>query len=394
MRCSRQAHVEYAPTPERLEDRRVPSISPFVALPPLQITGDNAVVPAVGSYHSGSTELPFIAVTYQGDVSGGGVNVFLGDGQGHFKAPENIPLGADAEPEDIIVGQFAHSGFDDLAVADNKGSVFILLAKGDGSFGSPIQLASPPGTLPTYLATATIGGSPYLFCSDFSDNEVLVYRGDGAGGFTSLPPLSGVSNPEQIVVADFNRDRVADLAVANKNGGTISIFEGEGSGEFAPPSTIRLKSSGGRAQLIGLAVADLNGDGAPDLAVADYGSKGNPAGSVDLLKNTGAIGGPISFRVAKIIPLGQRLVNVAAVELGGPLPGLAVTSSGTNRVIVLQNRGSFNFRTLQSVKVGRGPLGMVASKVTNDDPFMNDDLIVAESNSGDVRVLQNQTSHG
>jgi hypothetical protein len=401
MKWSGKAQRRHAPAPERLEERLVPSASSFAYGPTLSIQGgDNGVVPAVGHYQSGSTNLPFVAVTYTGhNGMNGGVNVFLGDGQGHFQNPHDYQLykdvnRADVMPEGIIVGRFTHSGFDDLAVADNKGGVFILLGKGDGSFENPIQLSVPAGAEPTYLATATIGGVPYLFVSDFSDNEILVYRGDGAGGFTCLHPLTSVSGPDQIVVADFNRDGAADLAVANKNNASVSIFQGDGKGGFTPLPRIPLASSGGRAQPIGLAVADLNGDGAPDLAVADYGPKARAGGSLDLFRNTGDANGPISFQVARRIAVGRRLVNVVAIGLGDSLPGLAVTSSGTNRVIVLHNRGSFAFRGQASFKVGNEPIGMVASKVTNNDPLTNDDLIVADSVSDTVRVLQNQTRHG
>src|SRR6516165_4626027 len=70
--------------------------------------------------------------------------------------------------------------------------------------------------------------------------------------------------PIAVLSADFNGDGHADLAVANENDSTVSIFLGNGTGQFAsaagsPVSTVGAPSS--------LAAADVNGDGHLDLFV-------------------------------------------------------------------------------------------------------------------------------
>jgi len=68
--------------------------------------------------------------------------------------------------------------------------------------------------------------------------------------------------PDWVAVADFNGDGIADLAVADKATGTVSILLGYGDGSFQP--AVNHAVAGG--PVISLAVADFNGDGTPDVA--------------------------------------------------------------------------------------------------------------------------------
>ena len=79
---------------------------------------------------------------------------------------------------------------------------------------------------------------------------------------------SGGSTPQSLVAADFNGDDIQDLAVANRNGHTVSILLGNGDGSFADAVTY---GHGGLTPT-GLAVGDFNGDTVPDIAVSNYSS--------------------------------------------------------------------------------------------------------------------------
>ena len=75
--------------------------------------------------------------------------------------------------------------------------------------------------------------------------------------------------PNSIAVGDFNGDGIPDLAVANGpltiSYGTVTILLGNGDGTFTAAA-----SPGDRRPRI-VAVGDFNGDGIPDLAVVnDY----------------------------------------------------------------------------------------------------------------------------
>jgi hypothetical protein len=69
--------------------------------------------------------------------------------------------------------------------------------------------------------------------------------------------------PKGIAAADFNRDGKPDLAVGNLDG-TITVLISQGAGHFAPPLHVHTDAK----ELRSVLAADLNGDGWPDL-VAD-----------------------------------------------------------------------------------------------------------------------------
>ena len=74
------------------------------------------------------------------------------------------------------------------------------------------------------------------------------------------------TEPFSVAVGDFNGDGKPDLAVANVDGNNVSVLLATATAPSRPRST----TPPGRGP-VSVAVADLNGDGKPDLAVANDG---------------------------------------------------------------------------------------------------------------------------
>ena len=72
-------------------------------------------------------------------------------------------------------------------------------------------------------------------------------------------------SPRPSAVADLNGDGRPDIVTTNSADNTVSVLLGNGDGTFQPQQTFAV----GRSPR-GLAVADLTGDGIPDLVVANY----------------------------------------------------------------------------------------------------------------------------
>ena len=166
----------------------------------------------------------------------------------------------------MVVADFNGDGNSDLAVANfSGGSVTVLLGDGAGSFteadGSPITV----GTGPFFLAAADFNGDGLadLAVANRGSNSVSVLLGDGTGSFApaSGSPLTGLSTPVAVAVGDFNKDGIADLAVANHGNSKVSIFLGDGSGLFAEASGSPITVDGAPEFL---ASGDFNGDGVAD----------------------------------------------------------------------------------------------------------------------------------
>jgi hypothetical protein len=208
-------------------------------------------------------------------VSAFEVTVLLGHGDGTFTAKPPIPISGGGYA--TAVGDFNGDGIADLAVANNSGSssapssVTILLGKGNGTFR---KLASSPATgiEPLAIAAADFNGDGILDLAVTNQNDgypnpgtVTVLIGKGNGTFKAGPaaPKTG-SIPYSVEVADFNGDGYADLAIANAGSNTISVLLGNGHGGFSVGA-----SPAAGTDPVYAAVADFNGDGVPDLAAAD-----------------------------------------------------------------------------------------------------------------------------
>ena len=147
----------------------------------------------------------------------------------------------------------------------------MLLGNGDGSFQVARSVAA--GSLPASVAVGDFSGdgAPDLVVANHASNNVSVLLGYGDGSFQVAQSFGVASAPYSAVVGDFNGDGAPDLAVASTEEfgrvSIVSVLLGSGDGSFQAAW-----SFGVGATPYSMAVGDFNGDGAPDLAVANQSS--------------------------------------------------------------------------------------------------------------------------
>ncbi len=100
-------------------------------------------------------------------------------------------------------------------------------------------------------------------------NSVGVLLGNGDGTFGPARHFEAGSNPSSVTVADFNGDKIADLAVASWGTAGAIILLGKGDGTFQSARDFKV-GRGPRSVVVG----DFDGDGRPDLAVANWDNWG------------------------------------------------------------------------------------------------------------------------
>jgi hypothetical protein len=269
----------------------------------------------------------------------GNVTVLLGNGSGSFTAAPGSPFAAASGATSVAVADFNGDGYPDLAVANSGASnVTVLLGNGFGEF-YPASSPFAAGSIPVWVAVADFNGDghPDIAVADAGSNQVTVLLGNGLGGFTTAGSFTTGSGPSFVAAADFNGDGHPDLAVVNDEDDTVTVLLGNGSGGFTQPtgSPVRVGEIP-----FGAAVGDINGDGYPDLAVANQG------GNVTILLGNG-LGGFTA--AASAFTAGSAPVTIAAGDFNQDgLPDLAVVNSGDNTVTVLLGASASTSSTLST----------------------------------------------
>lgn len=319
---------------------------------------------------------------------GGDVTVLLGDGKGGFAPAAGSPFPAGKNPNDIAVGDFDGNGTLDLAFPNHDThGVTVLLGDGKGGFrpsaGSPFTVASRPH--PHGIAAGDFNGDRRLDLAveSWGDNAVEVLFGTGKGGFTSPGRRFAVGRMpyQRLRSADVNRDGKPDLLTTNFEGNSLSVLLGDGKGGFtnAPGSPF----PAGRSPF-GQAIADLNGDGKLDIVVGGF--SGHPedasADGVSILLGDGAGG----FRLLAGSPFaaGRTPVAVAVGDLNGDgVPEVAVANMAGDTATVLSHGP--NGRYVKTATIPASGAEAVAIGDLNHDG--KGDLVIAALKSNEVLVV-------
>lgn len=177
--------------------------------------------------------------------------------------------------------------------------------------------------------------------------------------------------PIDVKIADLNGDGHPDLAVANDGTNTVSVLSGDGTGSFGPKTDYTI---GGGPHSV--AIADLNGDGKPDLAVTNYLSN-----TVSVLINDGAG----HFGARTDFGTGNSPFSVAIADMNNDgKPDLVVANYYGSNVSVLLSAGSGSFNPKTDYAAGAYPSSVVVADFDQDG---NLDVAVAEEVSGKVGVF-------
>ena len=294
---------------------------------------------------------------------------------GQFKKPVYYQLNDTLDR--VISADFTNDGNLDLTVAGFfSGQVAVLLGRGNGTFHSA-QYFSAPGAFA--LAAGDFNGDHNLDLAVVeyggTGNSALgIFLGDGKGNFRESATYTLGIESYSVAVADFDGDGHLDVAVANGFGygkqgqdGSLMVFLGRGDGTFKSPANYKLPN-----RPCAVATGDLNGDHYPDIVVAECNSD-----SAAVLMNDGHG----KFKRTHTYGVGAGPNDVVIQDLGNGTLDLVLSDPAGGSVAVLLGNGdgTFGKATLYStLPLGAGnPFLVVVGDFNRDG---NPDIAVAIAN--------------
>ncbi|MCB9750035.1 MAG: VCBS repeat-containing protein [Myxococcales bacterium] len=250
------------------------------------------------------------------------------------------PVAAGSKPRRIeLVDLNDDAALDLLAVSEDPGpeeTEGLIIRLGDGMGGFMAPTAYAVGPRPYDLARGDVNGDGAAdvvvtnYDSETSYTDVQVRYGDGLGGLTEETRVFEVAKgSRRVVLNDLDDDGALDILTASYESSSISFLPGDGAGEFAVES---------EGQWIPLLIEDVTG--VYDLAARDMDLDGvtdliavhREAGVVSILRrDAGALSGERFFIVVGVHPLSMTIEDFN----GDGRPDVAVANSFSNSLSLL-----------------------------------------------------------
>lgn len=283
------------------------------------------------------------------------LSILTGSGSGTFQ-PAYRYTPASGVPVSAIAADFNRDGISDaaLAVTGPPDRVEILLGKGDGTLAPSLDISVPHGVFALASADFNGDGNPDLAVLISSENgadaeEVVILLGDGRGDFTLKGTWPAGPLANALIIADLNGDGKPDIAVANTDSqsdsnGHVSLLLGKGDGTFTAGKSIPLSPALGVGPF-SIVTADFNRDGILDLAVGLQTYGGSAAGTAVLLGAGDATFQPPAFYPNTATQLFAADMNgdgLPDLVLAGGPPGSINAAGGS----VLLSNGDGTFQTV------------------------------------------------
>lgn len=302
------------------------------------------------------------------------VSVFLNDGAGNMSGP-TVYNALHGGNDSLRVGDVTGDGRNDIVVMSGQlyadPNVSVLAQLSAGGFAAAVPYSVGGQALTSGIAIGDVTG-------DGRNDLIATYGGNQPGSFVAVfgqtaagtlaPATSYASDdiPQSVVVADVDGDGRQDVVVLHGGWLAAGVYRTQSDGTlgteelYAIPYASSYKPDG-------LAVGDINGDGLPDLAIADSNhglvvlahtpmAPSAPAG----VSATASSKGPITVAWGAPSSHGSPITGYRVYR--GTAPGsevLRATVSGSKLTYVdtaVARKTTYYYRVSAVNALGEGPL--------------------------------------
>ncbi|CAF2006083.1 unnamed protein product [Rotaria magnacalcarata] len=308
--------------------------------------------------------------------------VFYGTGAGTFPKNNTLNLGDGYDSKSMAAGDFNNDGETDIVTA-NTGSndLSLLLLQYKPDFINEITYLQGSGAHPSAVTVGHFNNDLQMdiVVANSGTNEVRILMDYNGSTFMKTATYSTGENshPQQVVVADFNKDSQLDIAVVNSWSNTLKVFLISNNGTTANSTEYY---TGSKSSPNSLAVGDFNKDGWTDIVVANKESN-----------NIGIFLGydypTFNSQIIRIEQHNSYTTYVVVGDFNGDSQwDIAVTCFKKNSVSVFLGLGNGTFESEISNPLPKSsyPTAMVVGDFNNDN---QSDIVVANSRGKTISVL-------
>lgn len=372
-----QQLYQYESVPQASLPPIISSLTPAIGLP-----GTNVTISGLNFSPVASNNIVYFGAVRAAVTAASATNLTV-----------TAPVGATFAPVTVTVnGLTAYSDQPFLPTFPGTGQI----ASPSLTLAATLPTGSGPGRV--VIVDMDGDGRPDLVVADAYSGEISIFQNISSNNvlaFASrlvVPMIKGVyGNPATVVVADLDGDGRPDIIALNADSHLVSILR-----NVSLPGTLTTNSFAPRmdipvaADLYSLAVQDLNGDGKPEIVTAN-GSSNN----ISIFQNQSTMGS-ISFASPVNYAAGHLASDVAIADLDGDgQPDLAVVNMNDGTVSVLRNLGNGGAFTTSSFA---SPVVFPAASqcrqlaIGDMDGDGKLDIVTANWSSDRISVLQNLTA--
>jgi hypothetical protein len=304
---------------------------------------------------------------------GNSMSIYLGNGDGTFGTRQVVSLGSGRiAPVGIAAADVDGDSDVDLAVAcDAVGAVMLLRNNGNGTFAAPVSFAV--GMSPEDIAAGDLNGDGRAdLVVAHQEYRVSVLMNNGSGGFAPAAAYDNLNTGTNwagpllpcVALADVDRDGKLDVFYGSTRTwdgetGQIVQLRNTGSGVLVRGADVAMVFyTAGPTDIV---AADMNGDGAPDLLAASYSGRADDGFCVMMNNGTGGFG------PAALYAAGQSTIGLAAADVNGDGKLDVLTADDySNALTVHYNPGNGTFPVIPQDFAGSAQTFQDAADIDGD----------------------------
>jgi subtilisin family serine protease len=224
-----------------------------------------------------------------------GARAYVNQGDGTFKLSQtfffnNVPVGSFTAVTSVALGDVNKDGCVDAVTVDTTGNATFFPGQCDGTFDTSNTRKFGTGIMPGTVVLSDVNHDANLDLissgmnlngyRDVGDtNSIGVQFGDGTGNFSSPKLYRGKTGMFSIAVADLNGDGFPEVVTANQDSDTVTVYLNDRGGFGSPGGNYIGYVTTGQINPVtdalppNFALIDVNGDGHKDLVTFEIGEQ-------------------------------------------------------------------------------------------------------------------------